>query len=93
MNLATASIQDLLSTAFFFGMAAGLLVAYLMVALVWRMTVTLRVSAAAERIAENAQRTAEMQLVEARLQTGRADLRELFDQAKVIRASGSGVTH
>ena len=93
MNSINHDIHALIGIAFFFGLSAGLLISYLMVAIVYRWTASMRVAAMARLVAEAARQAAELKVVEAKLGQGRSELRELFDQVKVIRVSGSGVTH
>lgn len=92
MNLASADINQLIGVAFFFGMAAGLLISYLIVAMVYRFTLSVRVVEAAERVAIQARQMAELQVIEARLADRHSELRDLFDDAKVVRESRAAVS-
>lgn len=85
MNL--DNLWDLVRTAFFVGMGAGLLLAYLMCALVWRWSMTFRVSELAARIAEKSALEAEIRVDQQRLERGRAALVEMFrktDDAEAV---------
>jgi len=65
MRFFNPDVHDLVLTAFCFGIVAGVLISYLMVAVVWRFC-------AAIRIAERSRQRAEIELNDRLLAEGRA---------------------
>ena len=88
MNIDAYSTGDLVEFAFFAGLGAGLLISYLMCAIVWRWCAAYKVAEIAARMAEKAALDAEIRVDQARLERGKLALISLFksvDQAEDAR--------
>lgn len=87
MNLLNPDVRDLVFTAFCFGIAAGLSISYLMTAIVWRMTMTIRIADAADRVAEKLRQEAQIELNERLIEQGHARLVSFTRAGKTKPAS------
>jgi hypothetical protein len=72
MRFFNPDVHDLVLTAFCFGIVAGVLISYLMVAVVWRFCAAIRIAEAAANVAERSRQRAEIELNDRLLAEGRA---------------------
>jgi len=78
LNIDNFSFGDLVELAFFMGIGVGLVLAYLMCAIVWRWCMAIKVGELASRLAEKAALDAEIRVSEERLERGKASLVAFF---------------